>query len=333
MLIRFKVENYKSFNDEEELLMVAGPTRDHKNHVSNIKNINILHLTAVFGANSSGKSNLVKAILTARNLALYGTDRIGQGDYCRVDHHNEERPVSFEFVLSLGDRIFSYGMEISVKDRTFVSEWMTDIGGSNPTRIFFRDSDGIHKDIELGREESKYFEVYSSEAESDRRSSFLKILSKMNPRIEDKLSPVRQLYQWLSDSLRIILPGRPTGFYFSDSRNEYSKKVLCNYGTGISGIHYGDFEADESPIPHGVLDGTMIDEGMKPGDTIGFVITPDSNRFPVVLDENRRPVLKKMIFEHDGIAFDYSEESDGTFRLFDLIQILDPDDKKDLTYI
>lgn len=37
MLIKFRVENYKSFDKEQSLSMVSGSTRDHADHVYDMK--------------------------------------------------------------------------------------------------------------------------------------------------------------------------------------------------------------------------------------------------------------------------------------------------------
>ncbi len=70
MLVRFKVENCLSFRDRVEFSMVASEkVRDHPEHVIQPEGSNgpaLLKLGILYGANASGKSNLVKAI----NLAL-----------------------------------------------------------------------------------------------------------------------------------------------------------------------------------------------------------------------------------------------------------------------
>ncbi len=63
MLVRFSVENFLSFKERTYFSMVAGKTRSkayHKNKA--ISNVQTLKFSAVFGANASGKSNLIKSI-------------------------------------------------------------------------------------------------------------------------------------------------------------------------------------------------------------------------------------------------------------------------------
>ncbi|MDC4806443.1 ATP-binding protein, partial [Acinetobacter baumannii] len=61
MLVEFSVENLLSFKDRSSFSMVAGKERLKKNHVNKaINKISTLKLATLFGANASGKSNLIK---------------------------------------------------------------------------------------------------------------------------------------------------------------------------------------------------------------------------------------------------------------------------------
>ena len=61
MLIKVSVENFRSFDDLEELSMVSSSKiQANKNHKMKIKQVNLLKNAVVYGANASGKSNLVR---------------------------------------------------------------------------------------------------------------------------------------------------------------------------------------------------------------------------------------------------------------------------------
>ena len=62
MLIRFRTSNFLSFDQEQELSMIAGNTKKKENHLINQNNLKLLKFSAIYGANASGKSNLLKAI-------------------------------------------------------------------------------------------------------------------------------------------------------------------------------------------------------------------------------------------------------------------------------
>ena len=72
MLIRFTVENYRSFNESQVFSMAAGKHTRHKEQVVVVNGKRLLKAGVVFGANASGKSNLIKAINFGKNVALNG---------------------------------------------------------------------------------------------------------------------------------------------------------------------------------------------------------------------------------------------------------------------
>ena len=76
MLVEFSVENFRSIKTKATLSLVASPNKEIQNNVSKIqipknknsqKEINLLKSIAIFGANASGKSN----VLMALNQSIY----------------------------------------------------------------------------------------------------------------------------------------------------------------------------------------------------------------------------------------------------------------------
>jgi AAA15 family ATPase/GTPase len=73
MLIRFSVENFLSFKEESSLNMLATSDKLHRHHLlPNKKKKPLLRTAALYGANGSGKSNLIKAMAFAQKLILEG---------------------------------------------------------------------------------------------------------------------------------------------------------------------------------------------------------------------------------------------------------------------
>ena len=70
MLIRFSVENFLSFKGLTEFSMVAGKMTRHSGHIATCNNKRMLKGAFIFGANASGKTNLIRAIAFARILFL-----------------------------------------------------------------------------------------------------------------------------------------------------------------------------------------------------------------------------------------------------------------------
>ena len=73
MLVRFTVENFLSFKDEVEFCMIPGRARKHREHLyvdERRKDLRLLKTGVLFGANASGKTNLIKALSFAQNLIV-----------------------------------------------------------------------------------------------------------------------------------------------------------------------------------------------------------------------------------------------------------------------
>ena len=72
MLIRLSVENYRSFNERQTFSMAAGKHTRLKDHLVEINGKRLLKGGVLFGANASGKTNLIKAISFAKNIIFNG---------------------------------------------------------------------------------------------------------------------------------------------------------------------------------------------------------------------------------------------------------------------
>ena len=72
MLLRFAVENFKSFKDKQVFSMIAGKYTKHSNHVLSVNNKRLLKGSFFFGGNASGKSNLLKAVSFSKRIVLDG---------------------------------------------------------------------------------------------------------------------------------------------------------------------------------------------------------------------------------------------------------------------
>ncbi|MFM7620117.1 MAG: AAA family ATPase [Alphaproteobacteria bacterium] len=90
MLISFSVANFRSIKDEQTINFRAsskysGDSRQFQNNIFKTNNLQIAELvraTALYGANASGKSNLIKAFYNCGSIVLYKKNR---GDQISTD--------------------------------------------------------------------------------------------------------------------------------------------------------------------------------------------------------------------------------------------------------
>ena len=83
MLIGFKVKNFKSFRDLQHFSLIAGKVRNNENHIIEKNNKKILKFSGIYGANGSGKSNLIIAMDFIHDILKFGTNLIVENLYFR----------------------------------------------------------------------------------------------------------------------------------------------------------------------------------------------------------------------------------------------------------
>ena len=123
MLINFTVDHFRSFGVEQTLNMVATALKDHPGHCVEIPGTekSVLQAGVIYGANASGKSNLVKAMLFAQLMILGRTTLKGIVQN-RFRFVKKQKPASFEFRFLAGGQVFVYGFTIT--QEAILEEWL-----------------------------------------------------------------------------------------------------------------------------------------------------------------------------------------------------------------
>ncbi|MBN1775844.1 MAG: AAA family ATPase [Clostridiales bacterium] len=158
MLLQFNFKNFKSFRDDTTLDMSAAPVTEYDHHIVKIGNERVLPIAAIFGANASGKSNVIEAIQYMSEFVVYS---FGFGDEDTADAKGprfmsptpflfdaktKDAESSFEVYFSAsedsGARLYNYGF--SVNQDGVREEWLNDrakTSRDNYRRIFYRNED------------------------------------------------------------------------------------------------------------------------------------------------------------------------------------------------
>ena len=148
MLMRFSVSNYMSFGYKkdstgnvcpDEIYLYAGRSEQFKDRVISFNNRNILKFTSIYGANASGKTNLIRAIDCGKQIVLSTMENSDFRDkYCRNKLENKYNPTLFEYEFSLGERCFAYGFTVNLWNRCVLSEWLYELKGAKEAVVFER---------------------------------------------------------------------------------------------------------------------------------------------------------------------------------------------------
>lgn len=142
MLIRFCVENFLSFRDEVEFSMVAGASDEHPDHVHEVRDLRILKAGVIFGANASGKTNLIKAMSFAQEFITKGTlktEGLSLTPFL-LDSKSATKPSEFLFEIQCGiAQCFQY--YFSVDSQRVHKESLYEMFPDSERMLFTRETD------------------------------------------------------------------------------------------------------------------------------------------------------------------------------------------------
>ena len=154
MLIQFSFSNFKSFKGESILDLSATKITENSCHVFSAGNEKLLPAAAVFGANASGKSNMIEAFRFMATYVIFSFGYGGDGSdselglfrpHCvpfRFDAESLSADSVFEVYFVRSDdgkeRVYNYGFAINQENVT--EEWLNvkSKTAKESRRIFYR---------------------------------------------------------------------------------------------------------------------------------------------------------------------------------------------------
>ena len=286
MLISFSLENWMSFRDEVTFSMVATSERQHKDRVPRVRKYpaNILPIAAIYGANASGKTNLVKALRFVKELVVDGTKLGEEIDITPflLDAKMGNKPSRFRFELLIDETIYEFSFAVTRKE--ILEEKLVHISSAKEKVLYHRKDGKPHFDDSLARNESLQV-VFRGTQDNQ-----LFLTNSVSQKIK-KFQPV---FDWFEDKLRILSPGfRPIAFRDEESLLSTMGEVLSQFDTGIARLG----SEETSPME----------------------IRP-SGRFSM----SGKDGLKKLVTYHPKVGggevqFNFQQESAGTKRIIDLL--------------
>lgn len=105
MIIDFKFKNYRSFKEETTLSLEASSSKGKPDNVAHIttkngKKFRLLKTAVIYGANASGKSNIIKAFWAFRQLITYSfrydvNDELTLAEAFELDQDTIGKPTEF----------------------------------------------------------------------------------------------------------------------------------------------------------------------------------------------------------------------------------------------
>lgn len=155
MLLNFRVANFRSINEMVELSMVPSDLKNqvnviHRTNPNATKNKDYYGLTsaAIYGANASGKSNIVRGLFEFFEFVKNSTDRkpneiIKLYNPFKLSKLNLEKPSFFSIDLLIDSVLYTYSIEV-INNRILNEELIFFPKGIK-VKIFERNSQDIKK--------------------------------------------------------------------------------------------------------------------------------------------------------------------------------------------
>lgn len=318
MLLYFSVSNWGMIRDELNFSMVAEREQAHSGRLYLLSKFKrrVLPVAAIYGANASGKSTLVEALIFARSFVLAGprsrTDGIARNFYC-LDKTYQNKPSAFSFVFEVDEDVYEY--QFSVNDEKVVAEGLKQISSNDEKVIFSRNENGLvemNEPLKSSTNAKAYIEGCSSN-----KLYVTNLINQGN-------TALGFVNQWF-ENIRILTPNDIFGAfnYYASENTPLSRtggQFLDCLKTGICGFVREEVPAEQFPIR----------EEMKlwlrgnPQQEIPLM-SPNRDMFVVRWDIFNQKVrlfqIKTMHKSQDGqgVSFNVGQESDGTRRLMDLL--------------
>lgn len=339
MIVSLKLENIYSFSGETRILFTAGKSDSLPMHVSRAEkrdDISVLRMGLIYGANASGKSNIIKSLALIKDLALNGwTDR--KYNYFKLTETPAERS-SIEIEFKIDKQFFAYG--VAFCNGGLLEEWLYKTGSRSDSMVFERKRNGENWENDIASQYVKGKEGKFLKYLIDGTPTKGTFLSEYTNRNGKGIDPIRLARRWF-ENLNIIFP--------ETHRNEFSRhavgdtqfrnlmgELLQYFGTGISNLCKVESKVEDLGIQNHTRQ--MVEEALAGEDANKGLILHSDGRF-IFAEKDESMNLRwnelKPVHQNDGseYIFDLNEESDGTARLFDFIPMLIDMRANDAVYV
>jgi uncharacterized protein len=343
MLIRLTLANFLSFRDETSFSMLATREKQHAERVytDQKRDLKILPIAALYGANGSGKSNFYRLILFIRDLVLDPAqnpdDQIPIRPF-RLDSVSEERPSRFSIEVLTHDNSI-YRLTVAVTAKRVIEEKLELVGTTKDRLVYSRSADegwtwGELHGESIAAEERDFLAFKARDTLPNQL--FLGVLRGRSIRHVD---PV---IEWFRKGLQLMTPNTvfkqlEINLQKIAGLRQYCIAALRRADTGIASLARHDIPLNSIPLPENV--GPDMEQMFRKVIPVGngmLMSTPDGDRFTLRHEEDGLHATRLTTVHRtkDGrkVEFFMSDESDGTQRFVDLLpafyDLVQPDQPK-----
>ncbi|MFH1856943.1 MAG: ATP-binding protein [Candidatus Omnitrophota bacterium] len=227
MLIQFAVKNFRSFKDEAVLSLAASAIKElrDENTLRVSDNLALLKSAVIYGANASGKSNLIQAmkfmkwfVLNSSKETQVSSEKI-KAERFKLHTETEKQPSVFEIIFIYDKIQYRYGF--AVTEEEVVEEWLYYVLNKQELEVFTREK----QKFDLSRH-FKSEERLVQEKRVRPNVLFLSVSAQFNGAIANKIM------EWFSAEFKCISSINSNhygGITLSFSEQEKGKKIILDF--------------------------------------------------------------------------------------------------------
>lgn len=334
MLLRFAAENIMSFNDAVEFnTFPSSKTHSHEWHKIACGHATALRMSAIYGANGAGKSNLLKCISLLK--AIVGADKLGDLSitddlFFRLDNKGKSHPSELAMEFYTNGSIFYYHIAFTRKE--IVSEELILSKKTKDVTIFSRANSSVDISSEylnsMGKTSS--LGVFIDGINRLLRPD-MTALSFLGRYYSNELPIVAEAYHWIM-MLEIMLPSMSVRElpHLMDTDPELAdlvNRIVPELKTGITRLFVKKERLNEEDIHPGSRLSIAISEAkQEPGIPVALSNFKTREISNVVIESGE--VYKKTLTiihtdsSGNDIEMNIDQESDGTRRLIEYMPLM-----------
>lgn len=256
MLVNFSFKNFRSFRDEATLSMEAANINELPDSVVKTADMELLPVAVMYGANSSGKSNVLKALKAMRDVLLNSVklnpkDKL-DADPFALDLTSAQEPTSFEIQFTLNGSKFRYGFDHTTD--AILAEWLYEKRpGEREFELFLRSGD------EFRISKTRFAEGLGKQSATPANRLFVSLVAQLNGSVSQSILDWFSSVSYMSGMDGNGYAGKTlrTLFYQEDGNKEIMN-LLFQTHLGFNGIEVnmeaGNEESVDSKTVHAIYD-------------------------------------------------------------------------------
>jgi len=331
--------------------MIPGLIRSHDFHkisYTERKEIDILKLGIIYGANASGKSNLIKSLQFIQKLVLDGTKperNINLASH-KLNPLFEKSPSRFEVEFRKSGNSYAYGAVLN--NKKIIEEWLYEVNKNSDKPLFERKqnqngaSETDFRNIKFTTKKEEDFLNFIAKGTRENQLFLTECFQRNVTGNVKNIKPITDAIAWFKDSLTIIFPSTKFGglLFELETNEDFGKsltKYLKTFDTGIDGIELIKIDFNLIKDLPGELKKEIVSD-LKPGSRC-IIAGPEKQTYSLTKSKDGSINSYKVMIKHkvsnskESVHFELSEESDGTQRLVDLIPALMDVSKSEKVFI